>query len=67
MTRNTNLKRRSFLVDEKALARAKQVLGVATDAEVVRRSVARIAEMERFWRSLDASRGDLKRGSFRKP
>lgn len=40
------LTRKSFFVNERALRRAKKLLGVATDAEVVRASVDRIVEME---------------------
>jgi hypothetical protein len=59
-----NLKRKSFFVDERALRRAKRVLGVATDADAVRLSLERIAEMERFWRFMDASRKAVAPGSF---
>lgn len=58
------LKRKSFFVDERALKQAKKVLGVATDAEVIRLSVERIAEMEEFWQFMKKSRGKLKPGSF---
>ena len=61
------LKRKSFFVDEKAFRRAKKALGVATDAEVVRVSVERIAEMEEFWRFMKNSRRILKPGTMRKP
>lgn len=56
------LKRKSFFVDEQALRRAKKALRVATDAEAVRLSVERIAEMEEFWRFMKASRRALKPG-----
>jgi hypothetical protein len=47
-----HLKRKSFFVDERQLARAKKILGVPTDAEVVRLSIEQvIAAAER--------RGDL--------
>jgi len=59
------LTRKSFFVDERALRRAKKLLGVATDAEVIRVSVDRIAEMEKFWRFMRRSRGSLRPGSFR--
>ena len=61
------LTRKSFFVDERALRRAKKLLGVTTDAEVIRLSVDRIAEMERFWRFMRGSRGSLRPGSFRTP
>ncbi|MEE9549849.1 MAG: hypothetical protein V3W08_05550 [Candidatus Binatia bacterium] len=58
------LKRRSFFVDESALHRAKKALGVKTDAEVVRISVGRIAEMEEFWEFMKKSRRTLKPGGL---
>jgi hypothetical protein len=61
------LKRKSFFVDEVVFRRAKKVLGVATDAEVVRISVERIAEMERFWRFMKKSRRKLARHSIEQP
>jgi hypothetical protein len=67
MPRATKLKRKSFFVDEASLRRAKRVLGVSSDAEVVRISVERIAEMERFWRFMDATRGALPPGSVEPP
>jgi len=50
MARAKVLKRKSFFVDERALARARKVLGAASDAEAIRLSVERMAEMEEFWR-----------------
>ncbi len=67
MPREAALKRKSFFVDEQALRRAKKALGVATDAEVVRVSVERIAEMEEFWQFMKNSRRALKPGSMRAP
>ena len=67
MPRQAALKRKSFFVDEQALRRAKKALGVATDAEVVRLSVERMAEMEAFWQFLKNSRRTLKPGSLRTP
>ena len=67
IARRSALKRKSFFVDEQALNRAKRVLGVATDAEVVRLSVARITEMEEFWRFMKQTRGALKFGSLKSP
>jgi hypothetical protein len=64
MARPAKLKRKSFFVDEKVLRRAKRVLGVSTDAEVIRISVERIAEMGRFWRFMDDSRKVLRPGSI---
>jgi hypothetical protein len=67
MARSAVLKRRAFFVDERALKRARKYLKVGTDAEVVRESVARIAEMEQFWQFMKTTRGALKRGSMRAP
>ena len=67
MAREAILKRKSFFVDERALRRAKKALGVPTDAEVIRVSVARIAEMEEFWRFIKNSRRVLKPGSMKTP
>jgi hypothetical protein len=61
------LTRRSFHVDERALERAKKLLGAASDAEAVRLSVERMAEMEEFWRFMDKTRGTLPPGSFDEP
>ncbi len=65
MARERTLKRKSFFVDEDALRRAKKVLGVATDAEVIRLSVERITEMEAFWQFMRSSRRTLKPGSVK--
>ena len=42
MSRPGHLKRKAFFVDERRLARAKKILGVGTDAEVVRLSIDRV-------------------------
>ncbi len=67
MPRQAPLKRKSFFVSEQALRRAKKALGVATEAQAVRVSVERIAEMEEFWRFMKNSRRALKPGSVRAP
>jgi hypothetical protein len=67
MRRETTLTRKSFFVDARALSRAKRLLGVATDAEVVRASVDKIAEMEEFWRFMRNSRRILRPGSVKTP
>lgn len=61
------LKRKSFFVNERVLRRAKKALGVATDAQAVRVSVERIAEMEEFWQFMKNTRRALKPGSLRAP
>lgn len=59
-----SLKRKAFFVDETALRRAKKAPAVATDAEAVRLSVERVAEMERHWRSMERTRAKATPGSF---
>jgi hypothetical protein len=61
------LKRRSFFVDAGALHRAKKALGVKTNAEAIRMSVERIAEMEEFWKFMKKSRHTLQPGSLEEP
>ena len=65
MRRGTALIRKSFFVDARAMSRAKRLLGVTTDAEVVRASVDRVAEMEEFWRFMQNSRRRLRPGSVK--
>jgi len=66
MTARAKLKRKSFFVDERALNRAKKALGVKTEAEVVRLSVERVAEMEEFWKFMKKTRRTLRLGSLEK-
>ena len=61
------LKRKSFFVDEGKLRQAKKAFGAKTDAEVVRLSVERVAEMEEFWEFMKKSRQTLKPGSLETP
>ena len=49
MAGRIKLTRKSYFVDERALNRAKKAFGVKTEAEVIRLSVERVAEMEEFW------------------
>ncbi len=67
MGSQVKLKRKSFFVDELALRRAKKALGAKTDAEVIRLSVERIAEMEAFWQFMNKSRRTLRPGSIEAP
>ena len=60
-----NLKRKAFFVNEESLRRARKALGAGTDAEAVRLSVERVAEMEEFWRFMRSTRRRLDRGSIR--
>jgi hypothetical protein len=66
MAGRAKLKRKSYFVDERALNRAKKVLGVKTEAEVIRLSVERVAEMEEFWKVMKKTRRSLKPGSVEK-
>lgn len=58
------LTRKSFYIDPVTLRRAKRVLRVRTDAEAIRLSLERVAEMEQFWQFMTKSRGLLKPGSL---
>jgi hypothetical protein len=64
MARQEKLKRASFFIDVRALRRARLALGAPSDAETVRMSVERVAEMERFWRFMRKSRRKLSPGSI---
>ncbi len=64
MAANAKLKRKSFFVDERALNRARKALGVKTDAQVIRLSVERVAEMAEFWEFMKKSRHSLKPGAL---
>ncbi|MBI4706128.1 MAG: hypothetical protein HY744_33960 [Deltaproteobacteria bacterium] len=63
----TVLKRKSFFIDERTLRRARKALRARTDAEVVRLSIARVAEMEELWRFMDRTGGTLAPGSIEVP
>jgi len=67
MAEKARLKRKSYFVDERALKRAKKALGVKTEAEVIRLSVERVAEMEEFGEFIKETRRSLKPGSVEKP
>ena len=62
----TSLKRKSFFIEERVLERAKKALGVPTDAEVVRLSLARVAEMDEFWRFMKQTRRTITPGSIKR-
>lgn len=65
--RATRYTRKSFFVDEKAIQSARRALGVGTSAEAVRLAIARVVEMEEFWRFMTTSRGRLRPGSIEAP
>jgi hypothetical protein len=62
MTRRRKLKRKSYFVDERALSRAKKVLGVKPEAEVIQR----VAEMEEFWEFMKKTHRSVRLGSVEK-
>jgi hypothetical protein len=64
MATRPSLKRKAFFVDEESVRRARKALGVATDAEAIRSSLERVAEMEDFWRFMKRTRRSLRPGSF---
>jgi hypothetical protein len=66
MTRPIKLERKSYFVDERALSRAKKALGVKIEAEAIRLSAKRVAEMEEFWEFMTKTRRSLKPGSVEK-
>ncbi|MFN8627940.1 MAG: hypothetical protein U0587_18445 [Candidatus Binatia bacterium] len=63
MAGRSGSKRKTFVLDEVAVRRAKRALGAATDAEAVRLSVEHIAEMDAFWSFMRRSRGKLRPGT----
>ena len=67
MAARAKLKRKSYFIDERALKLAKKALGVKTDAEVIRLSVERVAEMEEFWEFMKKPRRSLMPGNVEKP
>jgi len=54
-------------VDERALQKARRALRVETDAEAVRLSLERVAEMETFWQFMARSQAKLKPGEIAPP
>jgi uncharacterized protein YjbK len=64
MPKGPTLTRKSFYIDPDTLRRAKRALRVRTDAEAIRLSLKRVAEMETFWKFLAKSRSVLKPGSI---
>jgi hypothetical protein len=67
MAKKGALKRKAFFVNERSLRRAKKALGLATDAEVVREAIDRVAEMEEFWQFMTETKGILEPGSLETP
>ncbi len=67
MERKTKLKRKAFFVDERKLRKAKKILGLKSEAEVVRVAVERTLEMEEFWRFMKETRNSIEPGSLELP
>ena len=63
MPRTAALTRKAFFVDPRTLRRARRALRVRSDAEAVRLSLDRVAEMDAFWRFMARSRARLAPGS----
>ncbi len=64
MAARPKLKRKSYFIDARTLRRAKKALGVKTNAEVIRLSVERVAEMEEFWEFMKKTRRSVRTGSL---
>ena len=58
------LRRKAFFVNPRVVRRAQRVLRVDTEAEAVRLSLERVAEMEEFWRFMMRTRRSLNPGSI---
>ncbi len=67
MERKTKLKRKAFFVDERKLRKAKKILGLKSEAEVVRVAVERTLEMEEFWQFMNETKNSLDPGSMELP
>ena len=64
--RKKKLTRKAFYVDERLLRRAKKVLGLRSEGEVVRVSMERVLAMEEFWQFRE-TKGVLEPGSLESP
>ena len=65
--RKKKLTRKAFYVDERLLRRAKKVLGLRSEGEVVRVSMERALAMEEFWKFMKETKGVLEPGSLENP
>lgn len=65
MAQEANLVRKSFFVDPEMLNRAAKLLGVRSEAEAVRKVIAKFVEQERFWKMMDRTANTVKKGSFK--
>lgn len=58
------LKRSSFFIDPKTLRTAQRALGASSQADVIRRAVDRVVEMERFWSFMKRSSKTVRAEDF---
>ena len=65
--RKKKLTRKAFYVDEQLLRRAKKVLGLRSEGEVVRVSMERTLAMEEFWKHMRETKGVLEPGGLESP
>jgi hypothetical protein len=65
--RKKKLTRKAFYVDERLLRRAKKVLGLRSEGEVVRVSMERALAMEEFWKFMKETKGVLEPGRLESP
>ena len=65
--RKKKLTRKAFYVDERLLRRAKKVLGLRSEGEVVRVSMERALAMEEFWKFMRETKGVLEPGNLESP
>jgi hypothetical protein len=61
---NSKLKRKSVVVDEGELRRARLALNARSDAETIRRALPEVARRGKLWRFMRRSSGSLAPGSF---
>jgi len=54
-----SLKRKNFLVDERALKKAKRILGAKTESDAVRQAISLVAFRKAVMRGYDLAAGKL--------
>ena len=64
MPSSSQMVRKAYYVEPGLIRRAKKLLRLRTEAEVIRLSVERMVEMEEFWRFMDRSKGKAGAGGF---
>ncbi|MBI5528569.1 MAG: hypothetical protein HY897_19735 [Deltaproteobacteria bacterium] len=65
MPTSSPMVRKAYYVEPGLIRRAKKLLRLRTEAEVIRLSVERMVEMEEFWRFMDRTRGKAGPDGFR--